>query len=154
MPDASHPVVVLLGWISVVTGYFVVNHTQTMKLFGVRSMWDLKMAALLGGGLITASFFFSGGLGILGRNLFPDLAKPDMIYPKMVNELLAPGLKGLVVAGLLAASISTFTGIGAALSALFTRDGIVELPRRGWFVVDHLLKQHPDRPSKGPFPAE
>ena len=122
VPDASHPVVVLLGWISVVTGYFVVNHTQTMKLFGVRSMWDLKMAALLGGGLITASFFFSGGLGILGRNLFPDLTKPDMIYPKMVNELLAPGLKGLVVAGLLAASISTFTGIGAALSALFTRD--------------------------------
>ena len=122
IPGGSHPVVVLVGWILVVTGYFVVNHTQTMKLFGVRSLWDLKMAALLGGALISGTFFFSGGLGLFGRNLFPDLPKPDMIYPRMVNELLAPGLKGLVLAGLVSASISTFTGIGAALSALLTKD--------------------------------
>ncbi|MFP6886511.1 MAG: hypothetical protein VB997_03085, partial [Opitutales bacterium] len=88
MPGSSHPLIVLLGWICVVTGYFVVNHTQTMKLFGVRSLWDLKMAALLGGALIMASFVFSGGLGLLGRSLFPDLAKPDMIYPRMVSEFL------------------------------------------------------------------
>ena len=117
-----HPVVVLLGMVCVVTGYFVSNHAQTMKMFGVRSVWDMKMGALLAGTLIAVGFLFGGTIGVLGRELFPGLEKADLIYPTLLKSILAPGLLGLVVAGLLAASISTFEGISAAMAALFTRD--------------------------------
>jgi Na+/proline symporter len=108
--------------VCVVTGYFVSNHAQTMKMFGVRSVWDMKMGALLAGALIAVGFLFGGTIGVLGRELFPGLEKADLIYPTLLKSILAPGLLGLVVAGLLAASISTFEGISAAMAALFTRD--------------------------------
>ena len=93
-----------------------------MKMFGVRSVWDMKMGALLAGTLIAVGFLFGGTIGVLGRELFPGLEKADLIYPTLLKSILAPGLLGLVVAGLLAASISTFEGISAAMAALFTRD--------------------------------
>ena len=117
-----HPVVVLLGMVFVVTGYFVSNHAQTMKMFGVRSVWDMKMGALLAGGLIAMGFLLGGTLGALAREMYPTLERADHIYPTLLKAILMPGLLGLVVAGLLAASISTFEGIGTAMAALFTRD--------------------------------
>jgi len=119
---ASHPIVGVVGWILIATGYFVVNHTQTMKLMGARSLWDLQMSVVVGVSLIMISGYFSSTLGIFGRALMPGLDRPDMIYPQLVDRYLASGMKGLVVAGVLASAVSTFEGIGAALSALFTRD--------------------------------
>ena len=54
--------------------------------------------------------------------MYPALERPDYVYPTLLKDILKPGLLGLVVAGLLAASISTFEGIGTAMAALFTRD--------------------------------
>ena len=114
--------VVVIGWCLIATGYFIVNHTQTMKMLGARSMWDLKMSVVVGSGLIILSGYFSSTLGIFGRALLPGLAQPDVIYPRLVDQYLGSGVKGVVVAGVIASAVSTFEGIGAALSALFTRD--------------------------------
>jgi SSS family solute:Na+ symporter len=132
---ASHPIVGVIGWILIATGYFVVNHTQTMKLMGARSLWDLQMSVVVGVSLIMISGYFSSTLGIFGRALMPGLDRPDMIYPQLVDRYLTSGMKGLVVAGVLASSVSTFEGIGAALSALFIRDIYARL----------LVKEAPDR---------
>jgi SSS family solute:Na+ symporter len=40
----------------------------------------------------------------------------------MVADFLAPGLLGIVVAGVLAGAVSTYDSIGSALAAVFTRD--------------------------------
>jgi SSS family solute:Na+ symporter len=122
LPDQPAPLVMLGGWILIVTGYFVVNHTQTMKMLGVRSMWDLKMSVLVGAGLIMISGLLSGTIGYFGRALLPGLDHPDLIYPRLVGAYLGTGLKGVVVAGVVASAVSTLEGIGAALAALFTRD--------------------------------
>ncbi|MDE2928556.1 MAG: hypothetical protein OXT71_19405 [Acidobacteriota bacterium] len=119
---SSHPIVVVIGWCLIATGYFVVNHTQTMKMFGARSLWDLKMSVVAGTTLIILSGYFSSSLGLLGRALVPGLSNPDLIYPRLVDQYLVSGLKGIVVAGMIASAVSTFEGIGVALSALFTRD--------------------------------
>ncbi len=118
----SSGIVVVIGWCLISTGYFVVNHTQTMKMFGARSMWDLKLSVVVGGCLIIFSSYFSTTLGLFGRALMPGLTEPDMIYPRLVDQYLGNGLKGIVVAGVIASAVSTFEGTGAALSALFTRD--------------------------------
>ena len=121
-PGRSPGVVLVIGWCLISTGYFVVNHTQTMKMFGARSMWDLKLSVVVGCCLIILSSYFSSTLGLFGKALMPGLTEPDMIYPRLVDQYLGNGLKGIVVAGVIASTVSTFEGTGAALSALFTRD--------------------------------
>ena len=118
----SPAAVVVIGWCLIATGYHVVSHTQTMKMFGARSLWDLKMSVVVGSGLIILSGYFSSTLGIFGRALMPGLAQPDVIYPRLVDQYLGSGVKGVVVAGVMASAVSTFEGVGATLSALFTRD--------------------------------
>ena len=118
----SPAAVVVIGWCLIAVGYFVVNHTQTMKMLGARTMWDLKLSVVVGGCLIIFSSYFSSTLGLFGKALMPGLTEPDMIYPRLVDQYLGNGLKGIVVAGVIASTISTLEGTGAALSALFTRD--------------------------------
>ena len=113
--------------------YAVVNHTQTMRLFGARSEWDMKMAVVVAGGVMIVATFFNLTMGVMGRALFPVLAEvpleeelrksADAIYPLLVQKYTGDaGLKGLVVAGILAACFSTYDSIGSTLSALLTRD--------------------------------
>lgn len=127
-PDGTtSPFVVALGWIIIACGYWSVNHTQTMRLAGARSIWDMKVAALFGALISMPIMVGLAMLGVLGRSLFPDLNaigldNPDKLYPYMADLYLGAGLKGFVVAGILAAAVSTFDSMGSSLSALFTRD--------------------------------
>lgn len=122
-PGEPHPLIVVAAWVIIGTGYAVVNHTQTMKMFGARSLWDLKMSVLVVAGMTMIMMYFNGTLGILGRAIWPEpLQRPDEIYPLLVSKFLSTGLKGIVVAGVVAAAITTYEGIGSALSAVCTRD--------------------------------
>ncbi len=116
--------VVVLGWTIVGAGYWTVNHTQTMRLMGARSLWDMKMAAMLAVAISLPMAVAIACLGIFGRALphLADLENADAIYPRLANDFLGVGLKGLVVAGVVAAAVSTFDSMGSALSAIFTRD--------------------------------
>jgi SSS family solute:Na+ symporter len=118
------PWVVVLGWTIVASGYWTVNHTQTMRLMGARSLWDMKMAAVAGVLFSLPVMIISACLGLLGRALpeFHHLGNPDSLYPVLARHYLGLGLKGLVVAGVVAAAVSTFDSMGSALSAIFTRD--------------------------------
>ncbi len=118
----TSPWLVLLGWIIIGGGYWTVNHTQTMRLLGARSLWDMKMAALFGVTISIPIMVGCSSIGIIGRSLFPDFSPPDALYPHLADLYLGVGFKGLVVAGIVAAAISTFDSMGSSLSAVFTRD--------------------------------
>ncbi len=122
----TSPWVVVVAWTIVGSGYWTVNHTQTMRLMGSRSIWDMKMAAIWGVALSFPIMVVSATLGVFARAI-PELsslptAEVDTIYPTLARQFLTPGLKGIVVAGVLAAVVSTFDSMGSALSAIFTRD--------------------------------
>ncbi len=111
--------------------YSIVNHTQSMRLLGARSEWDLKMSVVVAGGVLIVMTFVNLSLGVMGRALHPDVALLDVpatlrgvdaIYPVLVRDLTVAGVRGIVVAGLIAAAFSTFDSIGSALAALITRD--------------------------------
>lgn len=112
--------------------YSIVNHTQSMRMLGARSEWDLRMSVVVAAGIILLVTFLNLMIGAFGRAMYPDpsmmpladlaLQKPDSIYPLLVRDLLPSVFKGLVVAGILAASFSTYDSIGSTLSALITRD--------------------------------
>ncbi len=120
--DNTSPLVVAIGWIIIACGYWSVNHSQTMRLAGARSLWDMKMAALFGATISMPIMVGCASLGVFGRALFPEFDSPDQLYPHMADLYLGVGLKGIVVAGIVAAAISTFDSMGSSLSALFTRD--------------------------------
>jgi len=123
--QATSPYLIVIGWTIIGLGYYTVNHTQTMRLMGARCEWDMKMATLFGCLLIMPVMVGTALMGVMGRVLVPEFTEhssADELFPYFANQFLAPGFKGLVVAGILSAAISTFDSIGSALSALFTRD--------------------------------
>jgi SSS family solute:Na+ symporter len=121
-----------LSFVLVGMAYSIVNHEQSMRLFAAKSAWDMRMSVVVAGLLMIGMSFFNLMMGVMGRALFPSpesitIAQPleqpaDALYPVLVRDFTAVGFKGVVVAGLLAAAISTYAGIGAAMSALLTRD--------------------------------
>lgn len=124
---------VAFGVTTVGVAYAVVNQEQAMRMLGSRSLWDLKMAAVAAGALMLVFSFLNLSVGIIGRALYPDSsqfealtgiedANQDVIYPLLVRGVETPVLKGLLVAGIFAAALSTIDSIGAAVSTLLTRD--------------------------------
>ncbi len=118
----TSPILIMLGWTIIASSYWTVNHTQTMRLMGTRSLWDMKMAAVAGVALSLPVLLANEMMGLFGRAAFPEFVQADAMYPQLVSTYLGVGLKGLVVAGILSAAVSTFDSMGSALSALFTRD--------------------------------
>lgn len=62
-------------------------------------------------GLIAVAMFGAGGL-----------ADPDTVWGSMSNQLLGPGLVGLMLAGVLAGTMSTLAAKALAISSLFVRN--------------------------------
>ncbi|MBC8244370.1 MAG: hypothetical protein H8E20_08260 [Verrucomicrobia bacterium] len=111
--------------------YSIVNHTQSMRLLGARNERHLKHSVAFAGLVLIGATFLAQTLGLFGRALYPEInALPvdetirskDAIFPVMVRDLTSTGLKGLIVAGVMAAAFSTYDSIGSTLSALLTRD--------------------------------
>jgi len=103
--------------------YAVVNHTQVMRMLGSKSEWDLKMSIVVAGIVMLVVTFLNLFIGVMGRALY-DLqgSGVDHVFPNIVRDYTTIGLRGVVVAGIIAASFSTYDSIGSTLSALLTRD--------------------------------
>ena len=119
--------VVALAFVIIGIAYSVVNHTQAMRMFASRNEWHLKMSIFAAAVPMLAMTFFNLSIGVMGRALMPEQAdlpygRQDSIYPYVASQVAAVGLKGMVVAGMLAAALSTYDSIGSSLSALLTRD--------------------------------
>ncbi len=122
---------VALAWLIVGFAYAVVNHTQSMRLFGARSEWDMRMAVVVSGVILLGLNFTNLSIGVMGRALFPDpqampleasLQVRDSIFPLLVQQFTDSGIRGLVVAGIVAACFSTFDSIGSTVPSLLVRD--------------------------------
>ena len=125
--DGTPGWVVALACIIIGLAYSVVNHTQAMRMFASRNEWHLKMSVFAASVPLLIMTFCNLSIGVMGRALIPEQgdlpgARQDAIYPYPAGQIDTIGLKGLVVAGILAAALSTYDSIGSSLSALLTRD--------------------------------
>ena len=108
--------------------YSIVNHTQSMRLLGARNERHLKTSVAFSGIILIGATFMAQSIGLFGRALHPEISElpgqsKDAIFPVIVHDLTGDnGLKGLIVAGVMAAAFSTYDSIGSTLSALLTRD--------------------------------
>ncbi len=125
--DGTPGWVVALAFVIIGVAYSVVNHTQAMRMFASRNEWHLKMSVFAASVPLIVMTFCNLSIGVMGRALVPEQgdlpgARQDAIYPFLVSQIDTIGVRGLVVAGILAAALSTYDSIGSSLSALLTRD--------------------------------
>lgn len=118
-----------LPWLGTLTGvpilgfwYWATNQYITQRVLGAKSLSHAQWGAVLGGALKLIPLFTMVIPGALAISLYPDLQNPDMVFPTMVTDLLPVGVMGLVLAGLIAAIMSSVDSTLNSASTLVVCD--------------------------------
>ncbi|MFA5900105.1 MAG: sodium/solute symporter [Hyphomicrobium sp.] len=127
-----------LPWLGVLIGlpvlgfyYWGTNQYIMQRVLGARSLDQARWGAMLAAALKILPLFLFAIPGALAFSLLPDLKNGDQVFPALVVNFLPAGLAGLVVAGLIAAIMSTIDSTLNAASTLVMYD-FVKVDQRGW----------------------
>ena len=122
--NASFPWTMFLGGIVCTSVFYcAANQFIVQRCLAAKDEWHARMGVVAVNYLqvLLPLIYIMPGLVaplIIGRHL----AKPDMVFPTLVQQLLPPGLAGLVMAGLIAAIMSHLSGAVNACTTIATVD--------------------------------
>ena len=138
--DASHFKVMKpiddesMPWPSVFTGVLLIgfyfwgtNQYITQRTLAARDIRQGQWGAIFAGFLKLSILFIMIFPGAFARVMYPDMTEMDMIYPTMLFDLLPPGLLGIVLAGLIAAMMSSLDSGLNSVSTLITMDFVKKI---------------------------
>lgn len=121
--DASLPWTGLLFGVPILGFYFwCTNQFMVQRVLSAKSVQHGRHGVLFAALLKLPVLFIMVFPGTMARVLYPDLPQPDLVYPTLIFDLLPTGLLGLVVAGLLAALMSSIDSTLNSASTLVTMD--------------------------------
>ncbi|MBX6332586.1 MAG: sodium/solute symporter [Gemmatimonadaceae bacterium] len=102
------------------------------RLLSARSLKDAQRAIIGSGFAVFAQFalFLVIGVGLWAVYAGRTFATPDEIFPTFILEHMPPGLLGLVLAAVVAATMSTHSGAINSLAASTTHDIYLPLTKR------------------------
>ncbi|MCI0432929.1 MAG: sodium:solute symporter [Gemmatimonadetes bacterium] len=108
-----------------------VDHLIVQRLLAARSLGDARKAIVMSGVVVFLQFalFLTVGAALFAWYGGRAFQTPDEVFPRFIVEGLPPGLSGLVVAGILAAMMSTVSSSLNSLASAATLD--VWAPMRG-----------------------
>src|SRR6478735_2320686 len=100
------------------------DHLIVQRLLATRSLRDGRIALVGSGFAVFLQFtlFLSVGIAIWAAGAAPTTGTSDEIFPRFVIEHLPVGLSGLLVAGVLAASMCSHSSAISALASSSTYD--------------------------------
>jgi SSS family solute:Na+ symporter len=129
LDDANLPWLGTLIGVPVLGFYFwCTNQFIVQRVLGARGVDHARWGALLGGLLKLPVLFIMVLPGTMARLVVPGLGRGDQVFPTLITELLPTGIKGLVLAGLIAAIMSSIDSTLNSASTLVTVDFVQ--PRR------------------------
>jgi SSS family solute:Na+ symporter len=115
--------VFLLGFYFWATNQFIVQ-----RALGAKNLRHGQWGALFAGFLkVTIPLFIMIMPGLMARGLYPDIEKANYVFPVLMFDLLPKGILGLVLAGLVAAMMSSIDSALNSASTLVTMDFIRKL---------------------------
>ena len=121
----------VMPWPSVFTGVLLLgfyfwgtNQYITQRTLASKNIRQGQWGAIFAGFLKLSILFIMIFPGAFARVLYPNIEKLDMIYPTMLFDLLPTGLLGIVLAGLIAAMMSSLDSGLNSVSTLITMDFI------------------------------
>ena len=109
--------VVLLGFY-----FWCTNQFMVQRLLSARDEFHGRFGALFAGFLKLPVLFIMVLPGTIAILIYPDLPKPDLVYPTLMFDLLPAGILGLVAAGFTAALMSQIDSTLNSASTLVTMD--------------------------------
>jgi SSS family solute:Na+ symporter len=100
------------------------DHLIVQRLLATRSLRDARVALVGSGVVVILQFllFLLVGSAIWAAGLAPESLPADQVFARFIVERLPAGLAGLVVAGILAAAMSTIASSINALASSVTHD--------------------------------
>jgi solute:Na+ symporter, SSS family len=133
-----------LPWPGIFTGamwlgfyVWITNHMVVQKVLSAKNLDHGRWGALFAGFMQLPLLVLLIFPGILARGVFEELEEPDMAWPAMVFEFLPVGVRGVIVAALIAALMSTLDSVLNGSSSLVVNDFIK--PRRPDYSERQLL---------------
>ncbi|MGF1470439.1 MAG: sodium/solute symporter [Rubrobacteraceae bacterium] len=118
-----------LPWPGLITGvvvigmyYWTTNQLVVQRTLGAKSLDHGRWGSLMAGFIkLTFLFFFilPGTFAIL---LYPNIENPDLIFPTIVFDTFPVGVRGLMLAAIIAAITSTVDSILNSASTVVTMD--------------------------------
>jgi solute:Na+ symporter, SSS family len=103
---------------------WITNHMVVQKVLSAKNLdhgrWGALFAGLMQLPLLVLLIF----PGILARGVFEELEDPDLAWPSLVFEFLPVGVRGVVVAALIAALMSTLDSVLNGASSLVINDWV------------------------------
>jgi SSS family solute:Na+ symporter len=102
--------------------YWTFNQYFVQRALAARSLDDGRKGALFGGLLKLPNLFLMIVPGMAAAVLYPALASPDKAFPTLAFELLPVGFRGIVLAAMLAAIMSSLDSALNAAASLVTVD--------------------------------
>jgi SSS family solute:Na+ symporter len=119
----------VLPWPGIITGVFIVglyfwctNQFIIQRALGARNLDHGRRGSLLAGLLKLPNLFILILPGVMARMLYPNLHNPDLVFPLLAFDLLPVGFRGLMLAALAAAILSSLESIFNSAATLFTMD--------------------------------
>ena len=127
--DISWPAMIILA-VSTNFWYYATNQYINQRALAARNEWHAKMGVLFAGALGLMMPLATCFPGMAYRVLNPNLADPNAAYPAVVSAVVPSGLRGLVAAAIIAAIMSTISGLVNSTSTIVTLD-IFQKTKRG-----------------------
>jgi len=124
----------LLPWPGVFSGVLIIgiyfwctNQFVVQRALAARSLDHGRWGALFAAALKLPNLFILILPGVMATVLYPNLERPDMVFPTMMVDLLPVGLRGLLLAAFVAAILSSLEAIFNSSATLFTMDFVRRL---------------------------
>ena len=102
--------------------YSCTNQFIVQRCLGARTEWDARMGVILAGFLNIAGAVAIVLPGIVAFDLFPNLRHPDLAFSTLLKYVAPVGLRGIIIAGLLGAILSTTDSLVNSTSTVLTFD--------------------------------
>ena len=133
-PEASRHLLQPIGsegvpWPALLTGlpllgiyYWCSSQYVVQRALGAKTLAEGQRGAMLAGMLKLPLLFVVVLPGLYARVLYPELGRPDLVFPTMVFDVLPVGVRGAVLVALLAALMSSLDSTLNSAATLVTMD--------------------------------
>jgi len=122
----------MLPWPGIILGvsmlgfwYWATNQYIVQRVLGAKSQAHAQWGALVGGFLKIIPLFTMVLPEAMAIIILPDLPNGDMVFPTLVTTVLPVGITGLVLAGLIAAIMSSVDSTLNSASTLVVHDFVL-----------------------------
>lgn len=102
--------------------YWCMDQVNVQRVLGARDVRQARLGAIFAGFLKIIPVFILVLPGVIAAVLWRDIDDANKTYSRLVQELLPSGAKGLVLAALLAALMSSISSMFNSASTLVARD--------------------------------